>query len=72
MLLYGFGMSITMTDILAFLGEAGITRGIVGIAFCVIGFAIAVLAYPLYRLVLKKQREKVAPEILRLTEELIK
>ena len=71
-LLYGFGMSITMTDILAFLGDAGITRGILGIALCVIGFAIAALAYPLYRLIVKKEREKIAPEILRLTEELIK
>jgi hypothetical protein len=30
------------------------------------------LAYPLYNRVLKKQREKIAPEILRLTDELLK
>jgi hypothetical protein len=30
------------------------------------------LAYPLYNRVLKKQRKKIAPEILRLSDELLK
>jgi hypothetical protein len=30
------------------------------------------LAYPLYNRVLKKQREKIAPEILQLSDELLK
>ena len=30
------------------------------------------LAYPLYNRVLKQEREKIAPEILRLTDELLK
>lgn len=30
------------------------------------------LAYPIYNKVLKKEREKIAPEILRLSDELLK
>jgi hypothetical protein len=30
------------------------------------------LAYPLYNRVLRKQRQKMAPEILRLSDELLK
>jgi hypothetical protein len=36
----------------------------------VIGIAVLVAAYPLYMYITKKQREKIAPEILKLTEEL--
>ena len=30
------------------------------------------MAYPIYQKVLKKERKKIAPEIIRLTDELIK
>lgn len=43
-----------------------------GIVIGVAGIVIVALAYPLYNAVLKKERERVAPEILRLTEELMK
>jgi uncharacterized membrane protein YeaQ/YmgE (transglycosylase-associated protein family) len=43
---------------------------IVGIVIGVIGIAVLVAAYPLYMYITKKQREKIAPEILKLTEEL--
>lgn len=38
----------------------------------VTGAGISVIAYPAFNRVLKKEREKIAPEILRLTEELMK
>ena len=63
-LIFGTGMSL----ILAFetrMFALGIPIGMLGIA----GMA---LALPAYRMVLKKQREKVAPKILALTEELSK
>lgn len=41
-----------------------------GIAIGILGMAGVGLAYPLYLRVTKKERERVAPEILRLTEEL--
>lgn len=63
-LIMGTGMSFCLVwaDILL----------IPGIIVGLIGMAIAAVAYPTYNRVLKKEREKVAPEILRLTEELLK
>lgn len=43
-----------------------------GIIIGIIGIAIAAIAYPLYKHVIKKEREKIAPEIIRLTGELMK
>lgn len=43
-----------------------------GIVIGVVGLAVLSLAYPVYLQVTKKEREKIAPEILRLTEELLK
>lgn len=45
---------------------------VLGIIAGVIGLAIVSLAYPLYNRTLKKERERIAPEILRLTDELMK
>lgn len=68
-LLLGLGMSLTMTDLGSGLGGASMVIGIIlGIA----GMALVGIAYPLYYRVLKKEREKIAPEILKLTEELMK
>ena len=36
------------------------------------GMVLVALAYPIYNRVLKKQREKIAPEILLLSDELLK
>ena len=44
----------------------------VGIVIGVIGGAILALAYPMYNLAIKRGREKAAPEIIRLTDNLIK
>jgi hypothetical protein len=41
-----------------------------GIIIGCIGLAGVIAAYPLYNRIAKKHREKIAPEILRLTEEL--
>ena len=43
-----------------------------GIVIGVIGLVVVGVAYPLYNRVLKKKRERIAPEILRLTDELMK
>lgn len=71
-LLMGSGMSLIMTDLGSILGMAGIVGIVVGIIIGVPGILLAALAYPIYCKVLKREREKVAPEILRLTEELMK
>lgn len=43
-----------------------------GIAIGIIGIGIIAVAYPAYNYITKKEREKIAPEILRLTDELMK
>ena len=68
-LIMGTGMSLAMTEIGAALGGLAM---ILGIAVGLVGMVLAALAYPLYNRVLKKQREKIAPEILRLSDELLK
>lgn len=45
---------------------------LVGIPVGIVGMVLVALAYPLYNRVLKKQRAKNAPEILRLSDELLK
>ena len=42
-----------------------------GIVLGLVGIAILSAAYPIYNRVTKKEREKIAPEILRLTDELL-
>ena len=68
-LILGTGMSLAMTQLGAALGNLSMVLGVaVGIA----GMVLVALAYPVYNRVLKKQREKIAPEILRLSDELLK
>ena len=43
-----------------------------GIIIGVIGIAGVIASYPIYNALTKKQREKIAPEIMRLTDELMK
>lgn len=71
-LILGMGMSLIMTDLPEVLRMTGITNMIVGIIAGVLGIILAALAYPVYCRVLKREREKIAPEILRLTNELMK
>lgn len=63
-LVMGFGMCCTMVW--------GETLFVPGIVIGVIGIAGICAAYPLYIRVTKRQREKLAPEIMRLTDELMK
>lgn len=71
-LILGLGMSLAMTD----LGRNfGFSQGIgmcIGIMIGIIGIVLVCCAYPLYNHVIKKERAKIAPEILKLTEELMK
>ena len=41
-----------------------------GIILGVLGIAVLAAAYPVFNRITKKQKEKIAPEILRLTEEI--
>lgn len=62
-LILGTGMSMIMV----WGGELFLPGVIVG----VVGLAAVMAAFPVYGHVVKKERERLAPEILRLTDELI-
>ena len=68
-LILGTGMSLCMTELGGFLGE---TAMFIGIPVGIVGLILVAFAYPAYKRVLKQEREKIAPEILRLTDELLK
>ncbi len=63
-IIMGGGMSICMVGPQSFF--------IIGIVIGLIGISLVVSAYPLYSAILKRERKKIAPTILALTDELIK
>jgi len=71
-LLLGSGMSLIMTDVGEILGLAGILCLVIGIMIGIVGIVMVCLAYPVYNRILKKERARIAPEVLRLTDELMK
>ena len=68
-LILGTGMSLCMTELGAVLGNLAM---IMGVMIGLVGMILVALAYPIYNRTLKKERERIAPEILRLSDELIK
>ena len=71
-LILGAGMSLVMSDFSRILGSYRDMAMLVGIAVGVVGGVIASLAYPIYGYVIKKERKKIAPEIIKLTDEMLK
>lgn len=71
-LVLGTGMSLAMTDIGKIIGLLGGMAMLIGILIGIVGIVLVCVAYPIYNYVLKKEREKLAPEIIRLTDELLK
>lgn len=63
-LIMGIGMCFTMV------WDTGVESFIIGIVVGVLGMAIVAVAYPLYRSITKKQRAKIAEQILALSEEI--
>ena len=68
-LILGTGMSLCMTKLGAALGHLAM---VIGILVGILGLIMVALAYPLYNCVLRKERHRIAPEILRLSDELLK
>lgn len=63
-LIFGVGMTyVTIENESMFL---------IGVLIGIIGLIMITCAYPLYNQITKKEREKLAPEILKLTDELMK
>ena len=71
-LILGFGMSLCMTELAEILGSYKDKAMVIGIAVGIAGGILASLAYPIYNAIVKAQRKKLAPEIIRLADELMK
>ena len=67
-LIMGSGMSLVMTDIGEKIGMTATT--LPGILIGIVGMIGVICAYPVYQRILIKERKKIAPQILKLTEEL--
>ena len=66
----GAGMSLVMTDIGAMIGLESII--VPGIAIGIVGMAMALSTYPIYKKILSGRKKKYAPEILSLSEKIMK
>ena len=71
-LILGFGMSLCMTELAEILGSHKDMAMVIGILTGVVGGILASLAYPIYHAIVKAKRKRLAPEILRLADELMK
>ena len=69
-IIMGCGMSLVMTDIGAMLGMSNTMT--LGIIIGVVGLLLAVINYPIYKNMLNSRRKKYAPQILELSEKLMK
>lgn len=67
-LLFGFGMSVLMSEFGALFGAWAYP---VGLLSGLIGLTGLVCVYPIYRKVVKRERQRIAPQILQLSDELL-
>lgn len=70
-LILGFGMSLILSDLAAQLALGKVLSVVLGSILGVAGGGLVCLAYPMYNMILHRERAKVAPEILRLTDDLL-
>ena len=66
----GAGMSLVMTEIGATIGLA--SAMVPGIVIGIVGMGMALLTYPIYKKMLNARKKKYAPEILKLSEKIMK
>lgn len=71
-LIMGFGMSLCMTEFSEILGSYSDYALLIGIIVGLFGALLVSLAYPIYLFVTHRERRKIAPEILKLSDELLK
>ena len=71
-LILGLGMSLAMSDLGGMLGMKSGLSMLFGVIIGIVGGILASLAYPVYNIITRHERAKIAPEIIRLTDELMK
>ena len=69
-IIMGAGMSLVMTEIGQIIGLANAM--IPGIAVGVAGMGMALTTYPIYKKILNARKKKFAPEILKLSEKIMR
>ena len=69
-IIMGAGMSLVMTEIGAAIGL--VSTMVPGIAIGVVGMGMALSTYPIYKKMLSARKKKYAPEILKLSEKIMK
>ncbi len=70
-LFMGTGMSLVMTDLKELLGPHRDKALLIGILIGLVGMIGVIVAYPLYQRITARERKKIAPEVLRLADELM-
>ena len=70
-LILGTGISFAITDLGKLLEMHSQFAMLIGIVIGIVGLVLVALAYPVYNRILRKERQRIAPEILRLTDELM-
>ena len=66
----GAGMSLVMTEIGEIIGLA--SAMVPGIVIGIVGMGMALSTYPIYKKTLNARKKKYAPEILKLSEKIMK
>jgi hypothetical protein len=69
-IIMGAGMSLVMTDIAESIGLGGDSM-IMGIIVGIVGMAMALLTYPMYKGILNSRKKKYSAEILELSDKII-
>jgi len=71
-LIMGFGMSLFMSELGDAIGLSSALSMSIGVGTGFVGILLIALAYPAYMHITKKERKRIAPEIIRLADELMK
>lgn len=66
----GAGMSLVMTDIGAMIGLSAVM--VPGIVIGIVGMGMALTTYPIYKKMLSNRKKKFAPQIMELSDRLMK
>ena len=69
-IIMGMGMSLVMTEIGAVIGLA--SAMVPGVIIGVAGMGMALSTYPIYKKMMNDRKKKYAPEILKLSEKIMK
>ena len=69
-IIMGAGMSLVMTDIGAMIGLSATM--VPGIVIGIVGMGMALFTYPIYKKMLSNRKKKFAPQIMELSDRLMK